>query len=83
MRDVIVVAGTTVHEAIRQSGIINEAPEIDLTVWRIGIYGKLKPLDAVLRDRDRIEIYRPLLADPMESRRKRAVRKDGGKPAGR
>ncbi len=81
VRDVIVAGGTTLHDAIRQSGILNDAPEIDLTVWRVGIYGKLRPLDTVLRDRDRIEIYRPLLADPKESRRKRAVRTDNRKSA--
>lgn len=81
MRDVIVGEGSTLQDAIRQSGIFNDAPEIDLTVWRVGIYGKLRPLDTVLRDRDRIEIYRPLLADPKESRRKRAVQKEIGKSA--
>jgi putative ubiquitin-RnfH superfamily antitoxin RatB of RatAB toxin-antitoxin module len=75
LRDLSVPAGTTVHQAIRQSGVIEAAPEIDLTVWRVGIYGKLKQLDAVLRDNDRIEIYRPLLADPKEARRTRADRK--------
>lgn len=63
------------HDAIRESGILADAPEIDLTVFRIGIYGKLRALDSMVRDRDRIEIYRPLLADPKESRRNRALRK--------
>jgi putative ubiquitin-RnfH superfamily antitoxin RatB of RatAB toxin-antitoxin module len=69
-------AGATIDDAIRQSGVLIRFSEIDLTVWQTGIYGKLKPLDTVLRDRDRIEIYRPLLADPKESRRRRAVKKD-------
>lgn len=70
--DLSVAPGTTIHQAILQSEIIRQAPEIDVTVLRVGIYGKLKTLDTVLRDRDRVEIYRPLLADPKESRRRRA-----------
>lgn len=74
LEDLAVPAGTTVHDAIIRSGIVQRLPEIDLTVCRVGIYGKLRSLDTVLRDRDRVEVYRPLLADPMESRRKRAVK---------
>jgi putative ubiquitin-RnfH superfamily antitoxin RatB of RatAB toxin-antitoxin module len=73
LRDLIVPAGTTLHQAINLSGVIEAAPEIDLSVWRVGVFGKLKPLDTLLRDRDRVEIYRPLTADPKEARRKRAV----------
>lgn len=75
LEELAVIAGTTVHGAIKQSGIVERFPEIDLTVCRVGIYGKLKQLDTELRDCDRVEIYRPLLADPKESRRKRAVNK--------
>lgn len=71
-----VAAGTTIQQAIQSSGIIQQIPEIDLGAWRVGIYGKLKTLDTVLREHDRIEIYRPLLADPKDSRRKRAESKD-------
>lgn len=74
-----VAPGTTLHQAIMASGILREAPEIDLSVWKVGIFGKLKPLDAILRQDDRVEIYRPLVADPMESRRRRAVKRDGSK----
>jgi putative ubiquitin-RnfH superfamily antitoxin RatB of RatAB toxin-antitoxin module len=76
LRDLVVPAGSTVQEAIARSGVLRDVPQIDLTVCRVGIYGKLKSLDAPLRERDRIEIYRPLLADPKESRRKRAEKKD-------
>jgi hypothetical protein len=55
--------------------VLQDAPEIDLAVCRVGIYGKLKSMDTMLRDRDRVEIYRPLIADPKESRRKRAAKK--------
>jgi hypothetical protein len=77
-----VPAGTTVAEAIQTSGIQQKYPEIDLASNKLGIFGKLTKADAVLRDKDRIEIYRPLIADPKEVRRKRAeegkVMKKGG-----
>jgi putative ubiquitin-RnfH superfamily antitoxin RatB of RatAB toxin-antitoxin module len=79
LRNLIVPAGATLHDAIRQSGVLQDAPEIDLTVCRVGIYGKLKSLDTTLRDHDRVEIYRPLVADPKESRRTRAEKKDNKK----
>ena len=66
-------AGTTVAQALRLSGVLERYPEIDLEKNRLGIYGKLSAPDAVLRDHDRIEIYRPLLADPKEVRRRRAA----------
>jgi putative ubiquitin-RnfH superfamily antitoxin RatB of RatAB toxin-antitoxin module len=50
-----------------------------VTVWRVGIYGKLKTLDTVLRDGDRVEIYRPLIADPKVTRRRRAESRDAKK----
>ncbi|MCG5535344.1 RnfH family protein [Ectothiorhodospira mobilis] len=63
----------TVEEAIRASGILERFPEIDLSSNKVGIYGKLTRLDAPLRDRDRVEIYRPLIADPRAARRRRAA----------
>ena len=68
--------GSTVREAIELSGILEKFPEIDLAVNKVGIYGKLVKLDTVLRERDRIEIYRPLIADPKTSRKKRAAKKE-------
>jgi putative ubiquitin-RnfH superfamily antitoxin RatB of RatAB toxin-antitoxin module len=74
--------GATVGDAIRQSGVLEAFPEIDLARNKVGIFSKLVKLDEVLRDRDRVEIYRPLIADPKEVRRKRAeegkVTKKGG-----
>lgn len=67
-----VPAGTTVTEAIKLCGILEKYPEIDLASNKLGIFGKLAKADTVLRDKDRIEIYRPLIADPKEVRRKRA-----------
>ncbi|KXS32196.1 MAG: RnfH family protein [Gallionella sp.] len=77
-----VPAGTTVAEALQASGVLAKHPEIDMDKNKLGIFGKLTKADAVLRDKDRIEIYRPLIADPKEVRRKRAeqgkVMKKGG-----
>lgn len=78
-----VPAGTTVDGAIQASGILAKHPEIDLSKNKLGIFGKLTKADAVLRDKDRVEIYRPLIADPKEVRRQRAeegkaMKKGGG-----
>ncbi len=75
--------GSTLGDAIRASGILEKYPDIDLTRNKLGIFGKLSKEDAVLRDRDRVEINRPLIADPKEVRRKRAeegkaMKKGGG-----
>ncbi len=65
--------GTTVEQALQQSGLLTRYPEIDLTQNKIGIFSKATPLDHPLRDRDRIEIYRPLIADPKAVRKQRAA----------
>jgi hypothetical protein len=67
-----VPAGTSVAEAVRHSGILNEFPEIDLARVSVGIFSRRVSLEHVLRADDRIEIYRPLLADPKSARRARA-----------
>lgn len=67
--------GTTLLEAISLSGILEQFPEIDLGQAKVGIFSKISPPDTVLKEKDRIEIYRPLIADPKESRRKRADKK--------
>jgi putative ubiquitin-RnfH superfamily antitoxin RatB of RatAB toxin-antitoxin module len=64
--------GSVVGDAVRASGLPGEFPEIDPE--RAGIYGKRAPASAVLHDRDRVELYRPLSADPKEIRRLRARR---------
>ena len=66
----------TVNEAIVLSGILDQFPEIDLEKNKVGIFGKISKLDANLREKDRVEIYRPLIADPKASRKKRAAKKD-------
>ncbi|EOW9212213.1 RnfH family protein [Vibrio cholerae] len=68
----VVEQSATVEEILRTSGILQMYPEIDLTVNKVGIFSRNVKLDARVRDKDRIEIYRPLLADPKEIRRKRA-----------
>ncbi|MDF3035633.1 MAG: RnfH family protein [Paucimonas sp.] len=75
LRDLEIAQGTTLEQAIQQSGILTDMPEIDLSVHKVGIFGKVKALDTVLRQRDRVEIYRLLVADPKESRRQRVEKK--------
>jgi uncharacterized protein len=74
--------GATVKEAVERSGLLAEFPEIDLAKSKLGIWNKLAKPDAALRDKDRVEIYRPLIADPKEVRKQRAaegkVMKKGG-----
>lgn len=72
LKEVTVAEGTNIEEALRRFGILSDLDGVDLATCRIGIYGKIKSLDAQLREGDRIEIYRPLLADPKDARRKRA-----------
>ncbi|MCX7673754.1 MAG: RnfH family protein [Thiobacillaceae bacterium] len=76
--------GATVQQAIEQSGILDEFPDIDLAGRnKVGVWNKLVKPDQVLRDQDRVEIYRPLIADPKEVRKQRAaegkaMKKGGG-----
>lgn len=61
-----------VQQIIEQSGVLALYPDIDLKKNKVGVYSRNVKLDALVQDGDRIEIYRPLLADPKEIRRKRA-----------
>lgn len=79
--EVEVLEGTTALEAVRQSGIVREFPEIDVATACMGIFskaldGKALPLpqDYALQARDRVEIYRPLLIDPKVARQARAAK---------
>ncbi|MFV2005478.1 MAG: RnfH family protein [Gammaproteobacteria bacterium] len=84
IRAVNVDAGTTIGAAIVQSGIMMDFPELDLELEnaKVGIFGKIATMTTELNDGDRVEIYRLLIADPKEIRRKRAaegkVMKKGG-----
>lgn len=65
--------GSTLQQALEISGLLSKYPEIDLRKNKFGIWNKLSKADAALRDRDRVEIYRPLIADPKEVRKQRAA----------
>jgi len=65
--------GATVQQAVEASGLIRKYPEIDPANVKFGIFSKISKPDTVLRDKDRVEIYRPLIADPKEVRRQRAA----------
>jgi putative ubiquitin-RnfH superfamily antitoxin RatB of RatAB toxin-antitoxin module len=70
---------TSVNEVIEISGVLKKYPEIDLKVNQIGVFGKVIALDYKLRDKDRIEIYRPLIADPKEVRKRKAAEREAKK----
>ena len=75
LRTVQIEQGSTVRQAIHASGVLQEYSELSLDAIKVGIYSKLKNLDTLLQQGDRIEIYRPLLCDPMVARRARARKK--------
>ncbi len=72
----------TVQQAIENSGILQRFPEIDLSRNKVGIFGKAAKLDTLLAEGDRVEIYRPLIADPKEARKKRAAQGKGMRKGG-
>ncbi len=85
IRAVNVDAGTAIGAAIVQSGIMMDFPELEFELEdaKVGIFGKAAAMTTVLSDGDRVEIYRPLIADPKEVRRQRAaagkkMKKGGG-----
>lgn len=65
----------TVRQAIERSGILREFPEISLERCKVGVFGRLRQLDDLVVAGERVEIYRPLLADPKQARRLRARKK--------
>ena len=68
-----VAADATVQEVIQASGLLDQYPDIDLQKNRVGVFGKLGKLTDTLHAGDRVEIYRPLIADPKEVRKQRAA----------
>ena len=80
-----VAEGCTVLEAAQQSGIDKQFPELELASAKMGLFGKLvaKPGEQALADGDRVEIYRPLIADPKEVRKQRAAKVKAEKAAAR
>ena len=71
-RAIDVPADSSVGEAVRRSGVLEACPEIDLDSHKLGIFGKLAKAEQRLAEGDRVEIYRPLIADPKEARKRRA-----------
>jgi putative ubiquitin-RnfH superfamily antitoxin RatB of RatAB toxin-antitoxin module len=65
--------GSLLQQALEASGLLAKYPEIDQKKNKFGIWNKLSKVDSVLRDKDRVEIYRPLIADPKEVRKQRAA----------
>ncbi|OTA14739.1 RnfH family protein [Xenorhabdus vietnamensis] len=74
LRNVKIPQGATVEQAIIASGLLTLRDDIDLTKNKVGIYSRPTKLTDTLEEGDRVEIYRPLIADPKEMRRKRAER---------
>ena len=74
LRQVKLAEGSSVEQAIRASGLLELRQDIDLTQNKIGIYSRPVKLQEELNEGDRVEIYRPLIADPKELRRQRAER---------
>ncbi len=77
VRELDIVSGTTVADAIRLSAIAAAAGLTHIDLGHVGIFGKSVAADALLRDGDRVEIYRRLKIDPKEARRLRARKKQG------
>lgn len=81
--DTQVPMGASIRDGILASGILERYPELNIDTLAAGVFGKLAKLDTPLRERDRIEIYRPLIADPKAVRKQRAaegkrMKKGGG-----
>ncbi len=73
LKEIQVPEGASVMDVVLQSGVLELYPEIDLDRNGVGIFSKAVKLDAPVREHDRVEIYRPLIADPKEARRKKAA----------
>jgi len=68
----LVAVGTTVEQAVIESGIIALFPEIDLSINKVGVWNRAVKLSEEVNDLDRVEVYRPLIADPKDVRKRRA-----------
>jgi len=78
-----VAAGTTVAQALAASGILALHPEVDLAQQRVGIFGQFVAFERVLESGDRIELYRPLIADPKAGRHARVAKRRAGRDSDR
>jgi len=70
-----VASGATIADAVRESAVAARLPGVDIDALKTGLWGKLKPGSTVLRAGDRVEIYRPLKADPNTARQHRVAKK--------
>ena len=75
-----VPTGCTVAQAIERSGIRQEFPGMQVDAGAVGVFSRKVPMEHVLQEGDRVEIYRPLIVDPRETRRRRAGAPRGLKP---
>jgi putative ubiquitin-RnfH superfamily antitoxin RatB of RatAB toxin-antitoxin module len=73
--EIVLPQGSDILKAIEDSKILDVYPEINLDQNKVGIFGKVCKLTDILQDNDRVEIYRPLVADPKEARKNRALKK--------
>lgn len=80
---VVLESGATLIDAIHASGMLQRHAGLDLTRAKLGIWGRVQPAQTPLRERDRVEIYRPLQVDPKEARRLRYRKSDKVRRAGR
>jgi putative ubiquitin-RnfH superfamily antitoxin RatB of RatAB toxin-antitoxin module len=76
------VQGITALQAVECSGIKELFPEIDPATVKMGVFGKATKPDAELQPGDRVEIYRPLIADPKQARKKKAAKEKAAKETG-
>ncbi len=70
---VMVEDGATVKDVILQSTILQEYPDLNIDSLTVGLFGKATKMTQVVREKDRVEIYRPLIADPKEVRKRKAA----------
>lgn len=75
---VTAAAGCTLYQVVQASGFLSAFPQFRQALPPVGVFGRVRALDDHVHDGDRIEIYRPLVFDPMESRRRRARHKAAG-----
>ena len=73
--DLQVAAGATLEAAIKASGVSERVAGLDLALHKVGVWGRIRPLQSTASDGDRIEIYRPLVADPNTARQRRVAKK--------
>ena len=73
--------GCTLRAAIERSGILGRYEDIDLTRNKVGVFGKIKPLDTVLAEGDRVEIYQPIVIDPKTAPRRKRAGQEGSEGA--